>query len=357
MASYMVHTRLRRLANLSLKDFRALDRSGTVVLLPVGMLEEHADHLPLGTDSFAVEAVTTAAAAWLLEGDTRLQVLLLPTVPYGTDPVDLRRPELFAHSGSVWLSRETFKSVIADLLGHMIRYGFRWIFPVGFHGGKDQSIVLEEVCTEMRARHPGLVMYEPMGYVKEGAEEDMIPGLATLLGRPLNPEEEVALKGSIHASMFETSMMLHLRPELVNPIYKTLRSIEWNQLYQMPDWPGYVGAGPAHANADIGAAVLRWWGVRIGELIRRAMDGEDIARLPRHPRWYYEEEEEMPTVQQARSRPAGPEIDSKPEMFFSSEDLTGRRKKAPPDRDRTPPASLAKTEQGIGRPPEDGDDE
>lgn len=289
MMNPMNHSRFHRLDQLTLKGLRNLDRARTVVLIPIGMLEEHGEHLPLGTDSFGAEALTLAAVAWLLESSPDLHVLMMPTLPYGTDPVDRQRPDLFEHSGSVWISRDALKMVISDIAGHMVRYGFQHIFPIGFHGGADQSVALDEVCTDTRKRNPGLVMYEPVGYVLGGAEKDITPGLATLLGRPLTAKEEVALKGSIHASMFETSMMLSMNPDLVDPAYKRLRTIEWHDMYDMPDWPGYVGSGPAHADAAVGGAVLRWRGVRCGALIRRAMSGEDLSLLVRHPKWLHPE--------------------------------------------------------------------
>lgn len=285
MAADMSHARLHRLDSISLTQFASLDRDKTVVILPVGMLEVHGPHLPLGTDCFAVEAVATAAAAWLLDDNPELHVLLLPTLPYSTDPVDLRRPELFEKAGSVWISKETLRAIVRDVGERIVGYGFRYVFPVGFHGGADQSRVLAEVCDKLRATHDKLVMYEPMGYVMAGAELKVSPGLATLLGRPLTPAEEVVLRGSIHASMFETSMMLNLRPDLVDPGYIKLRTIEWHKLFKMDDWPGYVGAGPSHANPEIGGAVVRWRGVRVGALIKRAMEGEDIGKLRRHPEW------------------------------------------------------------------------
>jgi creatinine amidohydrolase/Fe(II)-dependent formamide hydrolase-like protein len=283
MAVPQTHERLHRLEQLTLAGLRALDRDRTIVMLPVGMIEVHGDHLPLGTDTYAVNALALAAAAWLLEGDASLHVLLLPTIPYGTDPIDRRRPELFRRAGSLWIGRETLKAIVRDITDKLVGYGFRRIFPVGFHGGPDQSRVLDEICAEMRARHAGLVMYEPVGYVMAGAAIDVDPGLATLLGRPLSPEEQVMLKGSIHGSMFETSMMLHLAPKLVDPGYRHLRTVEWGQLYQDDNWPGYVGAGPAHANAEIGAAVIRWRGVRAAALIKAAVGGDDLTQLPRHP--------------------------------------------------------------------------
>mgnify|MGYP000178212723 CR=1 FL=1 len=319
-----LYARVHYLDRLTLKAMKALVRASTVVFLPVGMLEEHGNHLPLGTDTFAVDGLTQAAAAWLLENDPQLHVLLAPTIPYGIDPIETRRQELFTQAGGVWISRETLKSLVTDIAEHLIRYGFRYIFPISFHGGPDQCLVLAEVCSEIRTRHPGVVMYEPIGYVLAGAEQDVSPGLATLLGRPLTPKEEVALSGSIHASMFETSLMLYLAPEMVDPSYKLLRTLEWHQLYQMPDWPGYIGAAPAHADAEIGGAVLRWRGVRTAALIRRAMDGEDLSSLPRHPKWLAEEAEalgisEAPHLELPADH--SPTVDSKPVMFIPQNKL------------------------------------
>jgi creatinine amidohydrolase len=357
MSSLLAHERFHRLDHLSLKGLRALDRERSVVLFPVGMLEEHADHLPLGTDNFAAEAVTLSAAAWLLESDLDLHVLLLPLIPFGTDPIDARRSDLFAQVGSVWISADTLKRIIAEVAGHMVRYGFNHIFPVGFHGGPEQCIALGEVCAEMRARHPGLVMFEPAGYVMAGAEHDITPGVATLLGRPLTPKEEVALKGSIHASMFETSMMLSLRPELVDPSYKNLHTIEWRQMFEMADWPGYVGTGPTHADPAVGGAVLRWRGVRAGALIRRAMAGEDLSGLPRHPKWVDEPAEEDQLPENDLSHISDPHVDSKPVMFIPAEKLravsSAKEKSDSSSQHGTPLSSLAETKPFQPRQPDE----
>jgi len=352
MTATMTHARFHRLDHMNLRGLRALNRDRTVVLLPIGMLEQHGGHLPLGTDTFSVMALSLAAAAWLLEHDKSLHVVQMPGIPYGTDPVDLRRPELFEQAGSVWLSAATLKQVVSDVIGHMVRYGFMNIFPIGYHGGPGQSIALDEICADLRARHPGLHTYEPMGYVMVGAEEDVEPGLATLLGRPLTTMEQVALQGSIHASMYETSVMLHLNPELVDPAYKGLRTIEWNQLYSMKDWPGYIGAGPAHANPEIGAAMLRWRGVRAGALIKRAIAGEDLSGLPRHPRWVSDDESlisDAPPEEELRA--AGPFIESKPAMQFSADAVRKAREQHPTEPILDFSEADAQTRPGTDTPP------
>lgn len=379
MIMTMTHSRLHRLNDMNLKQMRALDRQRTVVLIPIGMVEEHGDHLPMGTDNFAAEALVMAAASWLLEHDKKLQILLMPLLPFGTDPVDTRRSDLFQDAGSVWISASTLKLLLTEIVEQIIRFGFKCIFPVNFHGGAGQSMALDEVCADIRSRYPGVVIYEPTGYVMAGAALDVTPGLATLLGRPLTPSEEVALKGSVHASMFETSMMLNLRPELVDPLYKSLRSIEWHQVYHMENWPGYVGAGPAHANAEVGGAVLRWRGVRAAAVIRQAMEGADLSELPRHPEWLVSDQEsetvtEAPSEDELRVQ-HDPEIDSKPEMFIPKEKLAKARAEAardfqadipaetmieepmpPDDVDKTRPAAAHRTPPKASRRTADSDE-
>lgn len=356
MANPMKSARFHRFDQITLKQLRSLDRAKTVVLIPIGMLEEHGEHLPFGTDTFAAEALAMAAIAWLLENDPDLHALMLPTLPYGTDPVDRQRPDLFMSSGSVWISREALKMVVSDIVRRMVGYGFRSIFPIGFHGGADQSVALDEVCAEMRSLTPGLTIYEPVGYVLGGAERDMTPGLATLLGRPLTTREEVSLKGSIHASMFETSMMLALNPDLVDPTYKRLRTIEWHEMYDMPDWPGYVGAGPAHADAAVGGAVLRWRGVRCGALIRRAISGEDLTRLVRHPKWLNQAEgaediDELATADKAAPREVA--VDSKPVMILPKlpskdpDPSSARPATTDDDPNATPPSTVLQTKPRL----------
>ncbi|MGF1503817.1 MAG: creatininase family protein [Anaerolineae bacterium] len=307
--------RLHRLAEITLKKLRELDRSRTIVLLPIGMIEAHGEHLPLGTDSIAVEALTSAACAWLLDTDPDMHIVLMPTIPYGSDPIDLRRPDQFNKAGSVWIGADTLKAIITDLVGHMVRYGFTYIFPIGFHGGGLHNIALGDVCAELRTQYPNVVIDEPVGYVLAGGGREVMPGLSTLLGRTLTVQERVALQGSVHASMFETSMMLSLRPQLVDPDYLYLRSIEWRDVYKLEQWPGYIGSGPRHASPEVGAAVLRWRGVRAGALIYRAVKGEDLTHLPRHPAWEPDQLKEIPEDERE------PHKETTPELFLSPEDV------------------------------------
>lgn len=73
---------IRRLAELSVTDIQALDRSKTVVIIPGGLFEEHGPYLPAFTDGYTNEwtAIQVAQAIVARPG---WQVLMFPVIPLG----------------------------------------------------------------------------------------------------------------------------------------------------------------------------------------------------------------------------------------------------------------------------------
>ena len=78
-----------------------------VVILPIGALEQHGPHLPVGVDANSVEGVALRAAE-RLRGSEPL-TLVLPTLWYGYSPHHM------AFKGTVTLRSETFLAVVADI--------------------------------------------------------------------------------------------------------------------------------------------------------------------------------------------------------------------------------------------------
>jgi hypothetical protein len=92
---------------------------------------------------------------------------------------------------------------------------------------------------------------------------------------------------SPHADATELSRVMVLRPDLVDPAWRTAPSISaagpdaWIAAARRQDWPGYVGA-PRHASAALGA-----WGWRrevagCVDVVRRLLDGVDERTIPRY---------------------------------------------------------------------------
>ena len=96
-----VFAQIYNVKEMNTEQIKALDREKTVVLLPVGILEEHGPYLPSGSDAYITERRTSDLANALVErpGWT---VLIFSLIPLGTGPAKYRWPEVrfpwFLHS-------------------------------------------------------------------------------------------------------------------------------------------------------------------------------------------------------------------------------------------------------------------
>lgn len=165
------------------------DQSSTIAVLPLGAHEQHGPHLPFETDAVIAEAIAARTKARL---PAELQVQFLPVEPVGYSPehmdVDGTRSLGFAEAIERWIRIGA---------GANAR-GIRKFVMLNAHGGNSPLMTI--VATELRVRHAMLAV--ATGWTRFGLPE----GLAT-------PEEKAI---DIHGGFVETSIMLALRPELVD---------------------------------------------------------------------------------------------------------------------------------------------
>jgi creatinine amidohydrolase len=174
--------------DLTTEDFARLDPDRMVAVLPVGAVEQHGPHLPVRVDA-AINAGIIARAIEMMPAD--YPVLVLPMTAAG------KSDEHLAFPGTLTLSYETLGRVWYELGESVHRAGVRKILYFNSHGGQPQ--LLDIVCRELRVK---LGMF---------AVTSMWPGLIDM--KQLYPADEV--KHGIHGGMAETSVMLHLHPDLV----------------------------------------------------------------------------------------------------------------------------------------------
>src|SRR5262245_30841890 len=120
------------LEELTRDQARALAPEALVVL-PVGAIEQHGPHLPVGTDYFVVEHIARAAAMSLAD---RVPILVAPALPFGSSHHHL------PFGGTLSLSTETYYRALRDLAESLIASGFRRIFILNGHGGNNELIQL-----------------------------------------------------------------------------------------------------------------------------------------------------------------------------------------------------------------------
>ena len=89
----------------------------SVVILPLGAVEQHGPHLPLLVDWLGAEALAEAVAPHLERAGYR--VILAPALPYGASPLAA------AWAGTVSLSAATLRRAIVEIVGSLARPGFR----------------------------------------------------------------------------------------------------------------------------------------------------------------------------------------------------------------------------------------
>lgn len=178
-----------RFEEMTSPQIDALDRDRTVLVLPIGSVEQHGNHMPLGTDTMLSEGLCLTAAERLAP-----HVLVLPPPWYGYSPHHMQ------FAGSITLRAETLMALGADIVGSVVKHGFRRIVLVNGHGGNANLIGM--MATSLGHEHRGMARIAGLTYFQLAAAE-----IASL---------RKSRKGGMgHAGEFETAMMQHLRPGLV----------------------------------------------------------------------------------------------------------------------------------------------
>jgi creatinine amidohydrolase len=176
--------------DLTWEEVRDLDRARTVAVLPVGAVEAHGPHLPLGTDIVIAEAMAREGARRIMERG--LQALLLPSVAFTAAPFAAAFP------GTLAISSETVASLVLDLARELTRQGFAGLAVANAH--LDPAHRSSLTAAGERARSAGLL---PV----------IAPDLARKPWAPRLTDE--FRTGACHAGRFEGSIVMAERPSLV----------------------------------------------------------------------------------------------------------------------------------------------
>jgi len=164
---------------------------GAVAVLPIGQTEQHGPHLPISTDTIEAERICEAAVKKL---DARPEAYVLDAFRYGYS-----QKVVTAWPGTFAIPQETVIEMLRQMLIALADMGFKKIVLVSIHGNHDGVVrVVQRMLADERGIGPGAFFpLKAVGdIVKEGGKAG--PG------------------GSCHSGEMETSIMLHLAPELVD---------------------------------------------------------------------------------------------------------------------------------------------
>ena len=112
---------VRYYRELTRLEMEAVDKEETVVLIPIGALEQHGNQCPLGTDEIISEAVARRIRETLDREIPDYPMLIFPPVPVGLST------EHVNFCGSITLKPDTFYHVLEDICRGLFRHGFKKI--------------------------------------------------------------------------------------------------------------------------------------------------------------------------------------------------------------------------------------
>ncbi len=230
--------------DLTMPGFEALLQETQTVILPLGSLEEHGPHLPLGTDTFHALDLARRVA------DLR-PVVVAPPVFYGMCRSTREHP------GTVSISGDTLRALLVDLGREFHRLGLRNLVFISGHAGGTHMSAVVEAGERLLAELPEVRV--------------AVVNLLELLREVLTEQPDlVQTKGDSHAGEVETAVMLAAYPDLVHgtaaeewPSFPKYVLVRDKRRY----WPGGVWGNPAPATAAQGEAILRAEAVRLVKVI------------------------------------------------------------------------------------------
>ncbi|HEX3425514.1 MAG TPA: creatininase family protein [Acidimicrobiales bacterium] len=184
----------RRLAELRAPEVAERLAPSSVLIQPIAAIEQHGPHLPLATDLLVAESTVDAVVA---ERGEELDLWVLPSLAYGKSNEHAWAP------GTIWLSATTLLGVLDDLGRSLATLPTKRLAFVNGHGGNTQLLAVAN--RELRLAH-GLLTFllHPSVPPDSGG------------GPPAGVTEDTELGMGIHAGRDETSLILHLRPDLVD---------------------------------------------------------------------------------------------------------------------------------------------
>lgn len=217
-----------RMTHVTMAEFAARLPEMPTAILPVGALEEHGPHLPLGLD---------AQHAWALAQRTAQihPCWLAPPLFYGVCRSTSQHP------GTVGVSVDAYHRLVHDIGLSLYRQGIRALcLLTGHAGGTHQAALLE--AGEALLRDTGLEV-----------------ALVCVLDLLDQAREFLECPGDSHAGEVETSLALYLWPELVKgsapeeyPSFPKFILVRDKKAH----WPGGVWGDPGLASAEKGERIL-----------------------------------------------------------------------------------------------------
>jgi len=240
---------------------KAVELSGGVCIIPLGIIEKHGPHLPLGTDLFESREASFEAAK-------KEYAVVFP--PYYTGQIF----EAKHQPGTIAYSNELMWKMLEETCCELSRNGLKKIILANGHGGS--TSFLQYFCQSQLASRKDYIVV-----LFQGGEDPVYdPQIKSL--------KKAALDG--HAGEEETSMMYFIRPDLVDQqAIKSQSGLDQGRLNQLKygytgiwwyaRYPNHYASDVARPDKKLGELLIQSWGGQLADLVKYLKDNNAIEQL------------------------------------------------------------------------------
>ena len=242
------------LDELSTVEAAQAAKDGVVVIFPVGSVEEHGDHLPLGTDSIQPEYIA-------LEVAKKTGCLVAPPIRYGICNATRNFP------GTLTIEFDTLYKVAHDVLSELVRNGFYRIIVLSGHAGNSHMVALRLAAQDIVVKNDEAKA--------KGNVRIMVLSDFDFAGE-LTPRYASVDDG--HAGTLETSRVMAIKPELIKAKGKAdtwhmprFEVVAHPELY----FPSGVNGDPTAASAEKGQKINEYITEQVAKLVKELNGKEE----------------------------------------------------------------------------------
>lgn len=239
----------KNVLELKWTDIEEVDKEKTVVFLGIAPIEEHGRHLPIGVDIYET-------THWMNNSINKLEnvfsdyiFLMMPIIPYGN-------AYMKGFVGNIHLSQKMLYHLVLDSLAAIAQWGIKNIVIISGHADPKHLIAIEQACEVVNKKY-GKIAFSPMGAIfSEKVSVKPSQNTQNMYDKLKEYPDDY------HAGWIETSCMLSINEQLVNPNYKEQPSIHIKDqemmfprvlIKRIKDY-GHIGY-PSEATVELGNAL------------------------------------------------------------------------------------------------------
>ena len=252
-----------QLEELTAVQFKeAVKKSSQTAILPIGVLEKHGPHMPLGTDVYTAREMALRAA--------EMEYAVVFPWYYFSQINEARH-----QPGTIAYSPELIWKVLQETLNELSRNGFKKIIIINGHGGNAAFLEYFGISQLSEKRDYALYWYKP-AYDREVIKQ----AEAVSMHDPVNQ----------HAGNRETSMVESIVPELVHPdLAGTQQGVDRDRISNLDhgytgiwwyaSFPNHYAGDGSKATAEAGQLIMDSVVAQFADVIKDIKEDKNVPQL------------------------------------------------------------------------------